>query len=103
MFARYEVWLENEREDQAENGEGFSQGEAQERDGLQDALSFRLACNTVDVCGEHEANTDTTADCGQTVTYEVESAFHFSSFQDASSVAGCLGCFIPAAGEVEGA
>jgi hypothetical protein len=81
MFACSEVGLENESEDQAEDGEGFSQRKAEECDRLQDALGFGLTCHAVDVSGEHETNTDTTADCGQTVTYEVEIAFHFIPFK----------------------
>ena len=74
---------------------------------LQDALGFRLTCYAVDVSSEHESHTDTTADSGEAVADEVEGAvdgaFHFSSFQDAIFVAGCLGCFIPARGSLWGA
>src|SRR6478735_11679686 len=96
--------LENESEDQAQDGECFGQGQAKECDRLQDALGFRLACNAVDVGSEHETHTDTTADSREAIADEVEGAvdgaFHFFSFQDATYVAGCLGCFIPARGRL---
>src|SRR4029453_5822651 len=95
---------ENESEDQTQDGEGFSQRKAEECDRLQDALGFRLTCHTVDVSGEHGTHTDTTANGGEAVADEVEGAvdgaFHFSSFQDAISVAGCLGCFFPVRGSL---
>src|SRR6478735_216675 len=94
--------LENESEDQAQDGECFGQGQAEECYRLQDALGFRLARNAVDVGSEHETHTDTTADSREAIADEVEGAvdgaFHFFSFQDATCVAGCLGCFIPARG-----
>src|SRR4029453_17543030 len=73
--------LENESEDEAEDGKSFGQCQTKECDRLQHALSFRLTSNTVDVSREYETHTDTTADCGQTVTYEVEIAFHFFPFK----------------------
>src|SRR6478735_3493566 len=95
--------LENESEDQAQDGECFGQGQAEECYRLQDALGFRLARNAVDVGSEHETHTDTTADSREAIADEVEGAvdgaFHFFSFQDATLCGRLFGLLHPRKGK----
>src|SRR5699024_11501037 len=67
---------DNECEDQAQNCQSFSQGEAQQRDGLQLRLGFWLACHTGDVCSENQTHTNGGANRGRPYT---------SMFQEPSS------------------
>src|SRR6478735_734793 len=51
-----------EREDETDEREHLGEGEAQEREGAQDAVGLGLAGDTVDVRREDQADTDTGAD-----------------------------------------
>src|SRR5690625_791242 len=55
---------DNECEDQAQNGESFSQRETKQCNWLQLRLGFWLACHTVDVCGENQTHTNGGANRG---------------------------------------
>ncbi len=85
--------LEDEGEDQTEDRERFGQCQAEEGQGLQNALSLRLASNTVDVSREDETHTDTTADSSEAVTDHVKGAGHLFSFQDATGCGRLFGNF----------
>ncbi|MDO6144023.1 hypothetical protein LDO98_12150 [Paenarthrobacter aurescens] len=70
-------------------------------------MSFRLTCNTVDVRGEHETHTDTTADGRKTVADEVEGAvdgaFHFFFLSRCRPCGRLFGLLHPREGKFLGA
>src|SRR5215203_2343194 len=76
------MWMgssEDEREADADDGQRLGEGEAQDGDALEDAARLRLACHTVDVGGEDQADTHTRADGREAVAHHVQVAFHCSS------------------------
>src|SRR5690606_33224236 len=65
---------DDESEDQAQDGQCFSKCEAKHGNWLQDALSLRLTCNTVDVGSEDQANADSRTDSSQAVADHIQGA-----------------------------
>src|SRR5215212_3689006 len=75
--SRLAALLQDERNDEADQREGFGQREAEEQVGPGQAGRLRLSRGRLDVRGEDDAHADTGADRGEAVAQGLDTAVHF--------------------------